>query len=182
MTGETRRCHKWRRLFTFLEVKTCNRDLSITVKTREQEAASKYSLDHSAQLRSSVTHIVPCLRSRLLNRTRQLEVTSMTNPVAFRTGFKTFSLVVIGLSLTISTCVASTFEILHKFTGTDGRNPFAGPTLDRFGNLYGTTAFGGNKYCACGIIFKIGPLGKYLILYKFNGPNFPQVVNSQLVI
>jgi len=60
--------------------------------------------------------------------------------------------------------------------------PFAGPTLDRFGNLYGTTAFGGNKYCACGIIFKIGPLGKYLILYKFNGPNFPQVVNSQLVI
>jgi uncharacterized repeat protein (TIGR03803 family) len=151
-------------------------DLSRTVQTREQEVASKRPLDLSAQLRYSP------LRDHPLNRGGHLEVTSVAKAVAFRTAFKTFALVVIGISLTVSLSSASTFEILHKFTGADGQNPFAGPTLDRFGNLYGTTAFGGNKYCACGIIFKIGPLGKYLILYKFNGPNFPQVVNSQLVI
>jgi uncharacterized repeat protein (TIGR03803 family) len=106
----------------------------------------------------------------------------MAKAIAFRTAFQKLALVVVGITLTIPTCAASTFEILHTFTGTDGRNPFAGPTLDRFGNVYGTTAFGGNHYCACGIIFKLGPLGKYLILYKFNGPNFPAVVNSQLVI
>jgi uncharacterized repeat protein (TIGR03803 family) len=86
-------------------------------------------------------------------------------------------------TVTVPMCAGSTFQILHTFTYIpDGGEPFAGPTLDRFGNLYGTTAFGGNKYCACGIIFKIGPLGKYLVLYKFNGPNFPSVVNSQLVM
>ena len=106
----------------------------------------------------------------------------MAKAIRFRTVFKTFALVVIGISLAISTCAGSTFQILHTFTGTDGIEPFAGPTVDRFGNLYGTTFLGGNKYCPCGLIFKIGPLGKFLVLYKFNGPNSPQVVNSQMVI
>ena len=35
---------------------------------------------------------------------------------------------------------AQTFSVLHNFTGgQDGKNPYAGVTLDKAGNLYGTT-------------------------------------------
>ena len=38
---------------------------------------------------------------------------------------------------------AQTFKVIHNFTGgQDGQNPFAGVTLDKAGNLYGT-AYGG---------------------------------------
>jgi uncharacterized repeat protein (TIGR03803 family) len=47
--------------------------------------------------------------------------------------------------------------VLHTFTGTstDGRQPFAGVTLDTAGNLYGTT-FGGGAF-GFGIVFKLTP-------------------------
>jgi uncharacterized repeat protein (TIGR03803 family) len=53
-------------------------------------------------------------------------------------------------------------KVLHQFTGRkDGGNPSAGLTLDGAGNLYGTTALGGNlNYCngwGCGTVFKLTP-------------------------
>jgi uncharacterized repeat protein (TIGR03803 family) len=45
---------------------------------------------------------------------------------------------------------AQTFTVIHNFTGPDGANPVAGLTLDRGGNLYGTTEFGGRTGGGCG--------------------------------
>ncbi len=38
---------------------------------------------------------------------------------------------------------AQTFRVIHLFDGRGGSNPVAGLTIDRGGNLYGTTAWGG---------------------------------------
>ena len=57
---------------------------------------------------------------------------------------------------------AWTETVLHRFTSTrDGAFPFAGLTFDGTGNLYGTTAYGGNLICeggsGCGAVFKLAP-------------------------
>jgi uncharacterized repeat protein (TIGR03803 family) len=72
---------------------------------------------------------------------------------------------------------AQTFSVIHSFTGgSDGSNPWIGLTLDKAGNLYSGTAFGGNKseYCGptCGMIFKMTRSGSswlYYPLYLFTG-------------
>ena len=62
--------------------------------------------------------------------------------------------------LTCPTVRAQTYTIIHSFTGgADGAKPFAGLTLDRAGNLYGTASEGGVvlDYCTagCGTVFKL---------------------------
>lgn len=53
--------------------------------------------------------------------------------------------------------------MLYTFTcGTDGCEPFGGVTLDAFGNLYGTTASGGDVTSCyapggCGVVFELSP-------------------------
>ena len=48
--------------------------------------------------------------------------------------------------------------VLYSFTGgADGASPVAGLVRDAAGNLYGTTAFGGDSVCGCGVVFKIAP-------------------------
>jgi uncharacterized repeat protein (TIGR03803 family) len=62
--------------------------------------------------------------------------------------------------------------ILYSFAGgTDGANPIGGLTMDKAGNLYGTTS-GGGAFNA-GTVFKIGSTGKHTVLY-----NFGQAVND----
>jgi len=62
------------------------------------------------------------------------------------------------------------YNVLHKFTGVpDGTNPFGGLVLDAQGNLYGTTWFGGDPACSCGVVFKVDTSGKETILYSFTG-------------
>jgi uncharacterized repeat protein (TIGR03803 family) len=39
----------------------------------------------------------------------------------------------------------------------------------RPGNLYGTTAFGGDAVCVCGTVFKVDMLGTETVLYRFTG-------------
>jgi uncharacterized repeat protein (TIGR03803 family) len=67
-------------------------------------------------------------------------------------------------------------SVLYTFQGgTDGADPQAGLIRDAQGNLYGTTARGGNPNCAwgppagCGTIFKLDPTGKETVLYRFKG-------------
>jgi uncharacterized repeat protein (TIGR03803 family) len=67
--------------------------------------------------------------------------------------------------------------VLHNFTGgADGANPQAGVVLDAAGNLYGTTAFGGNacpnaRYytVGCGAVYKVDMAGHVTVLYTFTG-------------
>ena len=65
---------------------------------------------------------------------------------------------------------AQTFKVLHTFTGgADGANPEAGVTLDKAGNLYGTTYRGGS---GAGTVYKLTHKGSGWIfnpLYAFHG-------------
>ncbi len=65
---------------------------------------------------------------------------------------------------------AQTFQVLHNFTnGGDGGFPYAGLTLDRGGNLYGTTFQGGLGY---GTVYKLSRAGsgwRLSTLYMFHG-------------
>ena len=72
---------------------------------------------------------------------------------------------------------AQTFTVLHNFTGgLDGRNPYAGLTMDAAGNLYGTTC---GAVCAtgesnAGTVFRLskrGPSWLFIPLYTFRGGN-----------
>jgi uncharacterized repeat protein (TIGR03803 family) len=64
--------------------------------------------------------------------------------------------------------------VLHAFTGgKDGAAPLAGLIRDVKGNLYGTTAGGGDLNCAppggCGTVFRMDKTGKETVLYNFTG-------------
>jgi uncharacterized repeat protein (TIGR03803 family) len=53
-----------------------------------------------------------------------------------------------------------TEKVLHSFHGSphDGENPSgAGLILDASGNLYGTTAYGGQGTCNCGTVYELSP-------------------------
>jgi uncharacterized repeat protein (TIGR03803 family) len=62
---------------------------------------------------------------------------------------------------------AQTFSVLHSFgLSLDGGTPYGAPILDRSGNLYGTTAFGG--YRNYGVVYRIDPSGNETILHTFS--------------
>ena len=89
---------------------------------------------------------------------------------------KLFILVLLVLLLTcISTAVpAQTFQVLYTFHGNDGYFPAGQLTLDRAGNIYGTTALGGSGSCGqpsygCGTVFALDKNGVLLRSYSFNG-------------
>ncbi len=67
-----------------------------------------------------------------------------------------------------------TERVLYSFQGgTDGYAPEAGLVIDKSGNLYGTTFFGGGTGCkqtghvGCGTVFKLAPDGTETVLYAF---------------
>ncbi len=72
-----------------------------------------------------------------------------------------------------SPATAQTFHVIHTFTGgADGGNSLAGLTVDRAGNLYGTTVYGGQLagVQGYGIVFKmVAKNGNWLLspLYNF---------------
>jgi len=84
------------------------------------------------------------------------------------------TLLTVVLAVTIMaapTARAQTFSILHTFMGAEGCNPIAGPTLDRGGNLYGTTSGCGG---GAGTVFKLTHAGTGWLLsnlYTFTGGN-----------
>jgi len=63
--------------------------------------------------------------------------------------------------------------LLHAFVNPRyGASPSGNLMFDRGGNLYGTTAYGG-QFCNCGVVYKLipGASGKYTyrVLHNFNG-------------
>jgi uncharacterized repeat protein (TIGR03803 family) len=57
--------------------------------------------------------------------------------------------------------------VLHRFSGPDGKGPFAGLIMDAFGNLYGTASEGGSQVAFGGVAYEISSLGVYSVLYNF---------------
>ena len=58
--------------------------------------------------------------------------------------------------------------VLHTFTGgADGGSPNTGLAQDAAGNLYGTTAVGGNS--GKGVVFKLDTTGELTVLHAFTG-------------
>lgn len=58
--------------------------------------------------------------------------------------------------------------VLHTFTGgADGASSFANLLRDEWGNLYGTTGYGGTA--GEGTVFKVTPHGKHTVLHSFTG-------------
>jgi uncharacterized repeat protein (TIGR03803 family) len=64
------------------------------------------------------------------------------------------------------------YFVIHDFE-FDGAYPNAGVVFDEAGNLYGTTQFGGDFLCGCGIVYQLQPAkrGKWTenTLYNFVG-------------
>ncbi len=64
---------------------------------------------------------------------------------------------------------AGDFSVLYSFTGlSDGGAPDGGVVLDKAGNLYGTTYYGGLGYPGAGVVFKIDTTGAYSVLHAFS--------------
>ena len=70
-----------------------------------------------------------------------------------------------------------TFTTLYTFPGgASGEAPAGSLVLDKSGNLYGATSFGGNTSACimstsagCGVLFKIDTIGNETVLYTFTG-------------
>jgi uncharacterized repeat protein (TIGR03803 family) len=67
------------------------------------------------------------------------------------------------------------FQTLYRFRGgSDGIRP-NGVALDKTGNLYGTTGFGGETSCplngnpGCGVVFRVNASGREAVLHRFSG-------------
>jgi len=81
-----------------------------------------------------------------------------------------------------------TETVLHRFSGKDGSNPWAGLTMDAAGNLYGSTTQGGlSDYCypfSCGTIFKLSPNAgtwTFQVIYGV-GSMYAEGVNDPLIL
>jgi uncharacterized repeat protein (TIGR03803 family) len=65
------------------------------------------------------------------------------------------------------------FTLLHEFDGSsEGAHPESNLVADAEGNLYGTTAYGGDAFCAsggCGTVFELAAGGTLTVLHTFAG-------------
>jgi uncharacterized repeat protein (TIGR03803 family) len=74
----------------------------------------------------------------------------------------------------------ASYEVLHKFTGHDGSDPYSPLFQASDNNFYGTTYGGGPEQdcpgtnmpgLGCGTIFRLTPSGRLMTLYRFAGPD-----------
>jgi uncharacterized repeat protein (TIGR03803 family) len=71
-------------------------------------------------------------------------------------------------------------RVLHRFSGPDGKGPFAGLIRDAAGNLYGTASEGGTQVFFGGVAYEIASSGKYRVLYNFC--SLPGCADGQLPV
>lgn len=75
------------------------------------------------------------------------------------------------LTLTAQPAQAQTYRVIHNFTGgQDGAWPNAGLSMDRAGNLYGSSSSGGQY--GGGNVYRLSPNGSdwtFGVLYSFQG-------------
>jgi uncharacterized repeat protein (TIGR03803 family) len=66
-----------------------------------------------------------------------------------------------------------TITNLYTFTGAngDGEWPATNLAIDRTGNLYGSTQYGGSSNCSygCGTVFTVNSAGEKSTIYSFGG-------------
>jgi uncharacterized repeat protein (TIGR03803 family) len=79
------------------------------------------------------------------------------------------------------------FGYLYRFSDLSiGALPNSGFAMDREGNLYGTTQYGGANGCGtgwgCGTVFKLTPKGELTVLYSFAGAPDGESPNGGLVL
>jgi len=78
-----------------------------------------------------------------------------------------------------------TFSVLYAFRGKHGLAPEGDLILDHSGNVYGTTAGGGNATACgvsgCGVVFKLKRSGGETILYDFAGGSDGAAPQGRLV-
>ncbi len=82
-----------------------------------------------------------------------------------------------GCGVIFKVTLAGKESVLYTFTGgADGGGPNGSLLRDAQGNLYGTAYFGGDSQCTsipnfagCGVVFKISPTGKEIVLHAFKG-------------
>src|SRR5271157_3740492 len=71
----------------------------------------------------------------------------------FRLPFAAMAIILALAVASTPSAQAQTFANLHSFTNNgDGNSPFAGPTMDGAGNIYGVTLYGGAGF---GTAFKL---------------------------
>lgn len=59
-------------------------------------------------------------------------------------------------------------KIVYSFTGgADGGTPSGAIVRDEKGNIYGTTFYGGDSTCQCGVVYEIDAHGKQRVLHAF---------------
>jgi uncharacterized repeat protein (TIGR03803 family) len=77
-------------------------------------------------------------------------------------------------------------QILHSFSGPDGANPWAGPIIDRKGNLYGVTTDGGELSWCCGVLFELSPgadgTWTETVLHTFSAAGYPGSPSGGLIM
>jgi uncharacterized repeat protein (TIGR03803 family) len=80
---------------------------------------------------------------------------------------------------------SQTYKVIHDFVVSDGATPYAGPTFDDSGNVYGTTYLGGSS--GNGTVYKLSPHGSSWVfssLHSFaaggdgSGPGFGSLALS----
>jgi len=74
-------------------------------------------------------------------------------------------------------------KVLHAFSGgADGGAPqYGGVVIDKAGNLYGTTSYGGTHQYF-GVVYKVSKSGKETVLYNFTGGADGAQPNAGLVM
>jgi len=85
---------------------------------------------------------------------------------------------------------AQTYHVIYNFTGgADGSGPDAGLAMDRGGNFYGTTGYGGymggDCQAGCGTVFRLAPKASGWIftpLYAFQGGDDGHYATAGVVI
>jgi uncharacterized repeat protein (TIGR03803 family) len=87
---------------------------------------------------------------------------------------------VVAMALCAASPVFSQTEtVLHNFTGTDGSLPSQRLTMDRAGNLYGTTT---GNYPSIGSVFKLTPSGELKVLFRFTDGQNRLFTTGKLVL